>query len=299
MSIELPPITLPKVLQGKPWRSLDWQDVIRGFDITELQTRAGKSKAAVKRYRDAAENKEKLPPVLLVQISDEEMVVVDGHHRIEAAPSFIKAIIVEATVEEATIAALTVNTTHGEPLRPIDIKQRLTIAHTLPEFEQMSLREVAETLGNMSHMTVRRWREKNRPDLLRKDDQEAFINQIGSNDFDNDEEDPSSLRHPDRWKTTVEPISPIIRPRAPKELDKPFIASLLKILPAFTDKDNTTQFVIDRLNKQTTSNQMEAEEIDETIEQIYMLGVWLKHNRANQYIINHVPGFPEPELEDF
>jgi hypothetical protein len=139
---------------------------------TRLQMRAATSPEVIEEYRrllaEAMESKNpKYPepewpfnePVRLfnVRASDGLYLIADGFHRVlaarEAGWKWVRATIVDGTLEDATLAAITANATHGLPRNQADRRRAVKAALNHPKLVGQTDREIAR-LCNVSHPTV-------------------------------------------------------------------------------------------------------------------------------------------------
>ena len=144
----------------------------------ELQPRTGTNDAAVTRYTNVMKSGVELPPVRIVRVKGDPLLV-DGWHRIQACACAgnptIMAEISEGTCEEAMQQAALANTKHGIPLKTKELRNVLNLfikggghrKHNLKgKPSVMSYREIAEKLsGVVSHNTIRNWIQKDWPKL--------------------------------------------------------------------------------------------------------------------------------------
>lgn len=135
----------------------------------ELQPRNGLNDATVKRYAQQMEAGHIFPPVTICRVGD-VLYLADGWHRLAAAEmnnaGFIKAIVIESTIEDARWAAGEANLRHGLPLKRSEIRNvfRLFIKARkhLKGKKRMSYAEIGAVLGKPK-TTIRNWMIKDFP----------------------------------------------------------------------------------------------------------------------------------------
>lgn len=110
-----------------------------------------------------ADSIDDLPAIQVVQLPDDSMVLVDGHHRIEAhkkhEQTIIKAHVYQGTLLDAKAMAWGANATHGLPRKHREIELAVVRALSDDMVSQLSLREIANICG-VSHMTVSNYKKQ-------------------------------------------------------------------------------------------------------------------------------------------
>lgn len=128
-----------------------------------LQTREALDLDALAEYAEAYAAKAPMPPVSVYEV-DGALLLVDGYHRHAAAVAaglgWIEAVVVgRGSWEEAEVAALGANRSHGVR-RSIETKRRvLARALNNPILQEQSSREIARVIG-VSHDFVARRRKR-------------------------------------------------------------------------------------------------------------------------------------------
>jgi transcriptional regulator with XRE-family HTH domain len=129
------------------------------------QAREERDAETVREYSRLYSEGEELPPIEVFQV-DDDLVVIDGFHRIEAARRARLAklpvkVTGTGTIEDAQWAAVSKNAKHGRRRTRADIERavRMTLAH--PASKGLSNRELAKHLG-VSHTTIANYKDGGR-----------------------------------------------------------------------------------------------------------------------------------------
>lgn len=151
------------------------------------------SKDAVRRYTDIYRtDPNALPPITLARAGNgEELIVVDGFHRLEAARRArrrdIRAVIVEGhTRAEVRWLAVEENVRNGVPIGRAErraIFQRFVEAgkNRRPDGTLLTSRELVRSLQFASHQTFLTWMKEDFPDIHVE---------MGGRDLEDDEDQP-------------------------------------------------------------------------------------------------------------
>jgi hypothetical protein len=135
----------------------------------------GLTQSLVKQYRVSYAAGANMPPIRLADVKG-ALCLIDGGHRMEAqrqaGASHIEAHITAMTADEGRWEAANANSTHGERLKGkalrlrfrayIETKRNKVRGHGL-----QSYRDIAEELGDVSHMTVSNWVKADYPTLFK------------------------------------------------------------------------------------------------------------------------------------
>lgn len=124
----------------------------------KLQVRVRIDQEVVQDYCTAIKNGQPLPPVIVfAENGSERYLLADGWHRIDAAQMAgrdqIGAKIIEGTMHDALKYALQANANHGLRRTQADKRHAVEMALDDPEFDDWSLRDIAD-LCRVSHTFV-------------------------------------------------------------------------------------------------------------------------------------------------
>lgn len=148
------------------------------------QVRHGLSASLVQQYANAIHSGVTMPAII-VAIVNGAAILVDGHHRVAAHVRLglrtVDAVFVEAaSVEEVRWMAAEWNLTHGERLKPGEVRTAFRALikarrHLRPRTrrdeasELLSYRDLARKLGGtVAHTTVRKWMVEDFPKIARR-----------------------------------------------------------------------------------------------------------------------------------
>ena len=140
----------------------------------------------VQEYVEAIEKGDKFPPIDVYKISEDSYVLVDGWHRFKAYSvcllTDIEVNVTEGTEEEAQDYALfKANRKNGQRLTRKDQQKLVEAAVLNPRFVDMPTRQLAIIIG-CSHQTIKRTRDRIRPDVPVRTQFKANLSQIEIDD---------------------------------------------------------------------------------------------------------------------
>lgn len=127
------------------------------------QARDERDAETVREYSRLYSEGEELPPIEAFQV-DDDLVVIDGFHRIEAARRARVAklpvkVTGTGTIEDAQWAAVSKNAKHGRRRTRADIERAVRIALAHPASKGMSNRELGKHVG-VSHTTIANYKNE-------------------------------------------------------------------------------------------------------------------------------------------
>jgi len=115
----------------------------------QYQGRAATDAAVVGHYFEAMEHGDTFPPLEVYEVNF-DYFLIDGFHRLEAYRRFgaksVDAYVTEGTADQAMVAALTANQSHGLQLSNADKRLLVKRASAHPSFQELSDRELAKKL---------------------------------------------------------------------------------------------------------------------------------------------------------
>ena len=115
----------------------------------QYQGRATTDAAVVGHYFEAMEHGDIFPPLEVYEVNF-DYFLIDGFHRLEAYRRFgaksVDAYVTEGTADQAMVAALTANQSHGLQLSNADKRLLVKRASVHPSFQELSDRELAKKL---------------------------------------------------------------------------------------------------------------------------------------------------------
>jgi ParB-like chromosome segregation protein Spo0J len=132
------------------------------------QCRVAITQDVAEEYAQAYRDKIELPPIVVCELPEGDLIVVDGFHRVSGAilagrewlPATVHA---GESMVDATVLALGANQSHGLRRTNADKRRTVEMALSLPDADELSDRQIAKQCG-VHHELVARIRESRASD---------------------------------------------------------------------------------------------------------------------------------------
>jgi len=166
--------TLASNKKSSTTQKIETSEIIR--DQNTLQVRTEIDPKTVEAYARSMKAGSIFPPVTVYRV-DNDLFLVDGFHRIEAAeaaaeaidiyPAMIAADIIDGDIGEAIAYAAVANTTNGKQMKRKEYRTSFRMLGESGRLTGMDSRSIAELMNYVvSHVTIWNWAKEDFPGLL-------------------------------------------------------------------------------------------------------------------------------------